>query len=38
MRHLAANAPNRANLTDGFAQIRDELAELWRSCEAAKTL
>jgi hypothetical protein len=38
MRRLAAHAPARADLTDGFAQIRDELAELWRSCEAAKEL
>jgi hypothetical protein len=38
LRHLATHASARADLTDGFAQIRDELAELWRSCEAAKRL
>jgi replicative DNA helicase len=35
MQQLAASGSERADLTDQFAAIRDELADLWRRAEAA---
>lgn len=35
MQQLGETATDRGDLTEQFTQIRDELAELWRRCEAA---
>jgi replicative DNA helicase len=35
MQELAASGADRADLTDQFGAIRDELADLWRRAEAA---